>query len=97
MGLKFRGGFFGPKNVPVATVVDNERVDESERQKQTEAENAASKEAASKELGGAVAGADSASATSADSDGKELQFGVQVAEATLQVWSKWHLIAAYAM
>jgi hypothetical protein len=52
---------------------------------------------ASKELDpGVRATARSSTDNSAD-EKKELQFGVQAAEATLQVWTKEHLIAAYVL
>lgn len=91
MGLKFRGGVLGLKSTgadaPVAPVI---------KEKQTDAEG--QQYGADKEMDQNVTPTD-ANDSSANSvnEKKELQFGVQAAEATLQVWTKEHLIAAYIL
>lgn len=93
MGLKFRG-LIGPKNIH-NDVTAQEKQNDTEGQPQQQPEGVFNND---KELDPTVkdAGATGSSQSSV-SEGKELQFGVQVAEATLQVWTKEHLIAAYIM
>ncbi|KAK6215854.1 hypothetical protein LQW54_004034 [Pestalotiopsis sp. IQ-011] len=93
MGLKFRG-LIGPKNVHNDVTVQ-EKQNDAEGQPQQQPEGVFNND---KELDSTVkdAGANGSSQSSVG-EGKELQFGVQVAEATLQVWTKEHLIAAYIM
>ncbi|CAI4215650.1 unnamed protein product [Parascedosporium putredinis] len=84
MGIKFRG-LIGPKlaGSDIPEVVG--------KQNDTEARSTGiSGEKASDQ----VFNATEASETS-DDEKRDLQFGVQAAEATLQVWTRQHLIAAY--
>jgi hypothetical protein len=92
MGLKFRG-LIGPKNVGHDVTVQ-EKQNDTEGQPQ----GVLGTDNNDKELDPTVqpAGATGSSASSVE-EKKELQFGVQVAEATLQVWTREHLIAAYIM
>ncbi|KAF2998780.1 hypothetical protein E8E14_006600 [Neopestalotiopsis sp. 37M] len=92
MGLKFRG-LIGPKNVGHDVTVQ-EKQNDTEGQPQ----GVLGTDNNDKELDPTVqpAGATGSSASSLE-EKKELQFGVQVAEATLQVWTREHLIAAYIM
>ncbi|KAK9416610.1 putative Siderophore iron transporter-like protein [Seiridium unicorne] len=85
MGLKFRG-LIGPKNIGADVPVVQEKQPDAEGQQH----------GADKELDPAVnaTGATESSQNSLNEQ-KDLQFGVQAAEATLQVWTKQHLIAAY--
>lgn len=88
MGLKFRGGLIGLKP---------SRFDKPEI-----AEKGSDPEHQSPPTDGGVKEADvgvdpRSSADNSVGETKELQFGVQAAEATLQVWTKNHLIAAYIL
>ncbi|KAH6651444.1 siderophore iron transporter-like protein [Truncatella angustata] len=88
MGLKFRG-LIGPKNVGNAPVIQEKQHDAENPQLGTD-----------KELDPAVNTAGEPVSESSSQRGeheKELQFGVQVAAATNQVWTKQHLIAAYVI
>lgn len=92
MGIKFRG-LIGPKSAGASAPVVQEKQHDAEGQQP----------GADKELNDPTinpAGHTGSSVTSdeaATEDKKEMQFGVQVAEATLQVWTKEHLIAAYVL
>lgn len=102
MVLKFRGGLLGlkPTVSSVNTGTENPVLETPVLEKPNDAENQKDAAAlASKETDAAgVARRDTSASDSSDNaPAKELQFGVQVAEATLQVWKKEHLIAAYVM
>lgn len=84
MGLKFRGGLLGLNNAGAKPPVVQEKGDDAESQQQQQG-------VFEKEPNPTTKNADPVD------EKKELQFGVQVAEATLQVWSKHHLIAAYIL
>lgn len=89
MGLRFRG-LIGPKIGAVGVPVVADQGNDAEKQ---------AAQAGDKETDPGVtstAGADESS-DSNSGEVKELQFGVQAAEATLQVWTKNHLIAAYIL
>lgn len=88
MGLKFRGGIIGPKNTGANVPVVSEKPHDAENP-----QVGTDKEASPNVNGAGAAGSEQSSVD----EQKELQFGVQVAEATLQVWTKQHLIAAYIM
>ncbi|KAI1343243.1 major facilitator superfamily domain-containing protein [Xylariaceae sp. FL0016] len=90
MGLKFRGGLLGPKNIPNnSDSVVAEKPHDAEGQQQTLD--------ASKEVDPNVRPTEASPSESSYDNEKKLQFGVQAAEATLQVWTKEHLIAAYIL
>ncbi|KAI1842512.1 hypothetical protein JX265_012676 [Neoarthrinium moseri] len=87
MGLKFRGGLLGPKNTGSEVPVVSEKQNDAEGQLPQDKET----------YPGVNTAATFASASDSDDEKKDMQFGVQVAEATLQVWTKEHLIAAYVL
>ncbi|KAF3765296.1 hypothetical protein M406DRAFT_256740 [Cryphonectria parasitica EP155] len=88
MGLKFRGGLIGLRNIGSGVEVVQSKQNDPEQQQQ--------QDASGKELDPIVDTTDAAAPSTHSVEGKkELQFGVQAAEATLQVWSKNHLITAY--
>lgn len=91
MGIKFRG-LIGPKIAGTSSPAVQEKQNDAEGQRQP---------STGKELNDPAVNAADRTGSSLNSDEaateekKDLQFGVQVAEATLQVWTKEHLIAAY--
>lgn len=88
MGLKFRG-LIGAKSIGSDVPVVQE--------KQQDAEGTPGG-VVDKELDPTLrAAGTTASSGSSNDEKKDLQFGVQVAEATLQVWTKEHLILAYLL
>lgn len=86
MGIKFRG-LIGPKlaGSDIPEVVG--------KQNDTEARSTG---ISGEKTSDQVFNATEASENS-DDEKRDLQFGVQAAEATLQVWTRQHLIAAYIL
>lgn len=92
MGLKFRG-LIGSKNSITNAPVVAEKQNDAEGQQQGQHGGPFDKE-----LDPTVnAAGTTTSLEDSVEEKKELQFGVQAAEATLQVWTKEHLIAAYIL
>lgn len=88
MGLKFRG-LIGPK------IRASEKPTIAEKQSDVAEPGSAP---FSKEMDPTVHPTDNGSPSEASiEEKKDLPFGVQVAEATLQVWSKQQLIGAYIL
>jgi len=87
MGLKFRG-IIGPK------LAGSDKPEIAD--KQTDFEGQSTAFDGEKNAGQNVDSGET-SDTSTTSEKRDLQFGVQAAEATLQVWTRNHLIAAYLL
>ncbi|KAI0470107.1 hypothetical protein GGR56DRAFT_152962 [Xylariaceae sp. FL0804] len=91
MVLKFRGGLLGPKRVPMANdAVVADKPHDAEGQQQ-------SADAPKEVNTAAVTRTDTSASQSSYEREEKMQFGVQAAEATLQVWTKEHLLAAYVL
>lgn len=92
MGLRFRGGLLGPKNTANNVPIVAEKSDDAEGQLRhgDDGEKGIEPTVTPDTKTGPFI------ETPID-EKRELQFGVQAAEATLQVWTKEHLIAAYVL
>ena len=99
--MKFRGGIVGLKFSSQASAVEetghSTGTDAETGLKTSTVTDVVEPEAGRSldEKAGGIAG--SGSQSSEDGPAKELQYGVQLAEATLKVWTMEHLILAYIL
>jgi hypothetical protein len=91
--MKFRGGLLGLRPGSQVPVVEETHGHTTS----SDAEAGTKRDEITPTAEGEIAVADSLDEKNGVEHRKELQFGVQAAEATLKVWTKNHLITAYVL